>query len=176
MAVAVDLMEATEVVQEEAGCSEATDTSEAPEGNSNSHIAEIVKIGSSTSSETRSSSSSLSSSSSTSSDPDDIPLSKIYSTLNKDLSPSPSTKTSKKPDYDTFVSMYPSVEETLIGLQQRRIDSCIHLLADHPLQHTIIEPIQSLPADAEGANDHTGTDPANINVSSSTPNSPTQTT
>jgi len=37
MAVTVDLMEATEVVQEEAGCSEASDTSEAPEGNSNSH-------------------------------------------------------------------------------------------------------------------------------------------
>ena len=72
--------------------------------------------------------------------------------------------------------MYPSVEERLIGLQQRRVDACIHLPADHPLQPPMIEPIQSLPADAEGADDHTGTDPANINVSSSTPNSPTQTT
>jgi len=67
MAVVVDLMEATEVVQEEAGCSEAPDISEAPEGNSNSHIAEIVEIGSSTSPESRSSSATLSSSSSTSS-------------------------------------------------------------------------------------------------------------
>jgi len=155
-------MEVAEVNQEEAGCSKAPGVSKAPKGNSNLHIVEIVEIGYSTSSETRSSSSSLSSSSSTSSDPDDIPLSKMYSTLNKDLSPSPSTKTSKKPDYDTFVPMYPSVEERLIGLQQRRIDACIHLPADHPLQPPMIEPIQSLPA--------------NINVSSSTPNSPTKTT
>jgi len=89
-------MEAAKVNQEEAGCSEAPGVSKASKGNSNSHIAEIVEIGSGTSSETRSSSSSLSSSSSTASDPDDIPLSKIYSTVNKDLSPSPSTKTSKK--------------------------------------------------------------------------------
>jgi len=79
-------MEVAEVNQEEAGCSEAPCVSKAPEGNSNSHIAEIVEIGYCTSSKTRYSSSSLSSSSSTSSDPDDIPLSKIYYTLNKDLS------------------------------------------------------------------------------------------
>ena len=89
----------------ETRCSEAAD-SEAPEGISDSHtVAEIVEIGSSTSSDTRSNS--LSSSSSTSSDPDDIPLSKVYSTLNKYLSPSPSTKTSKKPDYDTFCQCIP---------------------------------------------------------------------
>ena len=64
--------------------------------------------------------------------------------------------------------MYPSVEERLIGLQQRRIDACIHLLADHPLQ-PLIEPIQSLLADAEGADDHIGSDIANIDVSSSKP-------
>jgi len=40
----------------------------------------------------------------------------------------------------------------------------------------MIEPIQSLPTDAEGADDHTGSDIANIDVSSSKPNSPTQTT
>jgi len=40
----------------------------------------------------------------------------------------------------------------------------------------MIEPIQSLPTDAECVDDHTGTNPANINVSSSTPNSPTQIT
>jgi len=98
-------MEATEVTQEEARCSEALVVSEAPEGNSNSHTAEIVTIESSSSSETRSSSASLSSSSSTSSDPDDIPLSKVYSTLNKPLSPSPSTKTHIKPTNDTFEPM-----------------------------------------------------------------------
>ena len=54
--------------------------------------------------------------------------------------------------------MYPFVEERLIGLQQRRIDACIHLPADHPLQPPMIDPIQFVPADAEGADDHTGTD------------------
>ena len=53
--------------------------------------------------------------------------------------------------------MYPSVVERLIGLQQRRIDACIHLLADHPLQPPMIEPIQSFPTDAEGTDDHTRT-------------------
>jgi len=72
--------------------------------------------------------------------------------------------------------MYPSVEERLIGLQQRRIDACIHLPVDHPLQPPMIEPFQSLPTNTEGADDHTRTYPANINVSSSTPNSATQTT
>jgi len=176
MAVAVDLMEATEVVQEEAGCSEATDTSEAPEGNSNSHIAEIVEIGSRTSPESRSSSATLSSSSSTSFDTDYVSLNKVYTNLNKSLSPSPSTKTHKKPDYDTFVPMYLSVEERLIGLQQRRIDACIYLPVDHPLQPPMIEPIQSLLADAEGADDYTGSYIANIDLSSSKPNSPTQIT
>jgi len=104
-------VEATEVAQEEADCSE-TAASEAPQGNTDSHIvAEIVNIESSTSSDIRSNS--TSSSSSTSSDMDDIPLNRVYTTLNKVSSPSPSTKTHKKPHYDTFVPMYPSVEERL---------------------------------------------------------------
>jgi len=176
MAVVDVLMEATEVAQEEAGCSEAPNASEAPEGNSNSHTpAEIITIESSSSSESRSSSASLSSSSSTSSDTDDIPLNRVYTNLNKTLSPSPSTKTHKKPTSDTFVPMYPSVEERLIGLQQRRIDACKNLPVDHPLQPPIIEPIQFVPADAEGADDHTGTDISYIDVSSSQPISQTQT-
>jgi len=119
MAVVVEWMEVTEVVQEEAGCSETLDASEAPEGNSNSHtLAEIITVESSSSPESRSSSATLSSSSSTSSDTDNVPLNKVYTNLNKSLSTSPLTKTHKKPDYDTFVSMYPSVEERLIGLQQ----------------------------------------------------------
>jgi len=71
--------------------------------------------------------------------------------------------------------MYPSVEESLIGLQQRRIDACKNLPADHPLQPPLIEPIQSIPTDAEGANDHAGTNNANINVALPHPTSPTQT-
>jgi len=39
----------------------------------------------------------------------------------------------------------------------------------------MIDPIQFVPADAEGADDHTGTYIANIDVSSSQPNSPIQT-
>jgi len=97
--------------------SEAPDSPEAPEGISETlHTnVEIVEFGSSSSSGIRSNSPS-SSSSTTSSDSDDIPLSKVYSSINKTLSPSPSTKTTKKPD-DTFVPMYPSVEERLISLQ-----------------------------------------------------------
>jgi len=97
MAVADDMVEATEVVQEEAGCSEVV-ALEAPQGNIDSlhTTAEIVNIESSTSSDTRSSPASLSSSSPTSSDMDDIPLNRVYSNLNKSLSPSPSTKTHKK--------------------------------------------------------------------------------
>ena len=83
MAVAVDMVKATKVVQEEAGCSEALISSEAPEGNSNSHNAEIVTIESSSSSESMSSPVSLSSSLSTSSDTDDIPLNRVYTNLNK---------------------------------------------------------------------------------------------
>jgi len=44
--------------------------------------------------------------------------------------------------------MYPSGEERLIGLQQRRIDACKNLPADHPLQPPVIELIQSIHADA----------------------------
>jgi len=111
------MVEATEVEQEKAGCSEASGASEAPEGNSNSHTpAEIITVESSSSSESRSSLASLSSFSSTSSDTDDVPLNRVYINLNKALSPSPSTKTHKKPTSDTFVPMYPFVEERLIGL------------------------------------------------------------
>jgi len=107
---------------------------------------------------------------------DDVPLNRVYSNLNKSLSPSPSTKTSKKPDYDAFVPMYPSVEERLIDMQQRRINVCKNLPVDHPLQPPMIDPIQFVPADPEGVDDHTWTYIANIDVSSSQPISQTQTT
>ena len=113
MVVADSLMKAADEVQEEAGCSEA-DASEANKGNTDSpHIEEIVNIKSSTSSDSRSNSTSLSTSSSTSSDMDDIPLNRVYENVNKRLSPSPSTKTHKKPVSDTFVPMFPSVAERL---------------------------------------------------------------
>jgi len=170
-------LKVTEVVQEEAGCSEVV-ASEAPKGNTDSlHTsAEIVNIESSTFSDSRSNPASLSTSSSTSSDLDDIPFNIVYTTLNKRLSPSPSTKTQKKLDCDTFVPMYPSIEERLHDMQQRRINACINLPVDHPLQPPMIEPIQFVPADAEGVTDQAGPNSANIDVSSSHPDSPTQTT
>jgi len=76
-------------------------------------------------------------------------LNKAYSSLNKTLSPSTSTKTTQKPD-DTFVPMYPSVEERLISMQQSRIDACKYLPANHLLQPPVIEPIQFISAAAEG--------------------------
>jgi len=96
MAVVDDLVEATEVVQEEAGCSEVV-ASEAPKANTDSlhTIAEILNKDSSTSFDTRSNPASLSTSSPTSSDMDNIPLNRVYTTLNKRLSPSQSTKTQK---------------------------------------------------------------------------------
>jgi len=107
---------------------------------------------------------------------DYIPLNKVYGNLNKSLSLSPSTKTQKKPNYDTFVPMYPSIEVRLVYVQQRRIDAFKNLPANHPLQPPLIEPIQFVPTDAEGAVDYPGSDSINIDVSSSHPNSPTQTT
>jgi len=128
--------------------SEAPDSPEAPEGISETlHTdVEIVELGSSSSSDIRSNSP-FSSSSTTSSDLDDMPLSKVYSSLNKALPPSPSTKTIRKPD-DTFVPMYPSVKERLISMQQRRIDACKNLLENHPLQPPVIEPIKFILAAA----------------------------
>jgi len=72
---------------------------------------------------------------------DDIPLNRVYENLNKRLSPSPSTKTQKKPDSDTFVPMYPSVEERIHDMQEIRINACVRLPVDHPLQPPMIEPI-----------------------------------
>jgi len=80
---------------------------------------------------------------------DDIPLNGVYANLNKRLSPLSSTKPQKKPDNDTFVPMYPSVEERIQDMQQRKINACVRLPVDHPLQPPMIEPLQFVPADAE---------------------------
>ena len=166
------LVTSEEAKEGKTAASETPDSPEVPEGISETlHTnVEIVELGSSSSSDTRSNLPS-SSSSTTSSDPDDMPLSKVHSTLNKALSPSTSTKTNTKPD-DTFLPMYPSVEEILISMQQRRIFACKHLPVDHPLQPPVIEPIQFIPVAAEGESDCVGMDLANTIVSS-TPNSPT---
>jgi len=74
-------------------------------------------------------------------------------------------KPQKKPDSDTFVPMYPSIEERIHDMQQRMINACVRLPADHPLQPPIIEPLQFVSADAEGVDDHIGSESANIEVS-----------
>ena len=68
--------------------------------------------------------------------------------------------------------MYPSVQERMIEMQQKRIDACKYLLADHPLQPLVIEAIQVIPADAEGGDDPVGTDLASESNVSSKPKSP----
>ena len=75
----------------------------------NSNI-NIVELGSSSETQTDSPSSSFILSSS---DEDDVPLSKMYSSINKTPS---KTKTSQKPD-DMFEPMYPSVQERMIDMQ-----------------------------------------------------------
>jgi len=153
-----------------AGTSEATESQEAPEGKSdalNTNI-DIVELGSS--SDTRTNSPSSSSSYISSSDEDDVPLSKVYSSINKTTSTS--TKTTQKPD-DTFEPMYPSVQERMIDMQQIHIDACKYLPADHPLQPPVIEAIPLIPVAKEGASDLVGTYLASESNVSSKPNSPT---
>jgi len=160
----VGLNDAGESQKEKATCSEAA-ASKAPRGNTDSHnISNIIDIGCSTTS--------LSTSVTTSSDMDDISLDRVYANLQKSLSPSLSTKHKKKLDNDTFVPMYPSVEEGIHDMQQRRINACVRLPADHPLQSPMIEPLQSIPADAEVIGDQTRPESANHEVSLS-PSKPT---
>jgi len=84
---------------------------------------------------------------------DNIPLDRVYANLQNRLSPSSSTKHQKKPDHDTFVHMYPYVEERIHDMQQRRINVCVRLPINHPLQPPMIEPLQSIPVDAEVVGD-----------------------
>jgi len=71
--------------------------------------------------------------------------------------------------------MYPSVEERIHDMQQRRINACVILPTDHPLQPLMIEPLQSIPADVEVVSDQTGPESANREVSISPPKPTTQT-
>ena len=100
----------------------------------------------------------------TSSDMDDIPLDRVYANLQKSISPSSSTKHKRKPYNDTFVPMYPYVEERIHDMQQRTINACVRLPADHPLQPPMIEPLQLIPVDAEVVGDQTGPESTNHEV------------
>jgi len=70
------------------------------------------------------------------------------------------------------VPIYPSVEERIHDMHQKRINACVRLPTDHPLQPLMTEPLQSIPADAEIAGDQTGPESANHEVSLS-PSKPT---
>ena len=166
--VVADERKATEDVQREEAATSEADASEGTQGNTDSlHTTNIIEI------ESSSASPSYSTSISNLSDLDDVPLNKIYTTINK--GPSPSTKLKKKPCDETFEPMYPSVLERIGEMSQMRVDVCARLPADHPLQPPMIELIQSLPADAEGVDEPAGFESTNISESSNH-KSTTQTT
>jgi len=162
-----DLLDAAEEVQrKEVACSEA-DALEATRGNTDSHnISNIIEI------ESSSTSASHLTSVSTFSNIDNILLSRVYANLHK----SPSTKHQKKPDDDTYVSMYPSVLERIGEMSQMRLDFCARLPADHPFQPLVIEPLQFIPADAEVVGEPAVPESANPEESSSSHPKPTNQT
>ena len=136
-----ELVKATEDVQIEEAIISEVDASEATRGNTNSlHTANVIEI------ESSSASPSHSTSISNSSYIDDVPLNRIYTNINKGLSPS--TKLQKKPSDETFEPMYPPIPERIGEMSQMRLDVCARLPADHPFQQPMIEPLQSLPLDA----------------------------
>jgi len=59
-------------------------------------------------------------------------------------------------------------------MQQRRINACVRLPADHPLQPPMIEPLQFVSTNAEGVDDHTRSKSGNIEVSLSPSKTTTQ--
>jgi len=156
-----DVLKADEDVQMEKATTSEADASEAVQGNTDSlHFANIVEI--------ESSSESPSTSTSDSSNLDDVPLNRIYTSINKSLSPS--TKLKKKPSNEPYEPLYPSVLERIGEMSQMRVDLCAKLTADHPFQPPVIECLQSIPADAEGVDEPAGSVSANI----STPSHPNQ--
>jgi len=149
--------------EEKAAGSEATTSgaaaSEVVRGNPDStHSAKVIEIESGTST-------SISSSTSTSdsSDIDDVPLNKLYKNI------SPSTKQKQKASDEPYEPSYPYVLDRIGALSQMRVDLCEKLSAGHPFQPPIIDCLQSIPVDVEGADEPAG--PANTSTSSH-PNQP----
>ena len=166
--MAGDLLDAAEEVQRKEATYSEADASEATRDNTDSYnISNVIEI------ESSSTSASHSTSISTSSDIDNIPLSRVFANLHKSLSPSPSTKHQKKHDDDAFVPMYPSVLEKLCEMSQMRVDVCKRLPANHPFQPPMIEPLQSILADAEVVGEPVVPESANHEESSSSHPKPT---
>ena len=66
----------------------------------------------------------------------------------------------------------PAILEIIGEMSQMRVDVCKGLPANHLFQHPMIEPLQSIPADAEVIGDQTRPESANHEVSLS-PSKPT---
>ena len=176
IAAASEVIKASEAVQELTAsevenlilrhASEEPTESKDLEGNpiSQSTVAKIVSLGSSSDSP----------SSSSSTDSDDISLIRVEPSL-RNKTPSPSTKPHKKPAIEAFIPVFQSIEARTIAMQHMRIDKCKNLPKNHPLRPPMIDPIQSISASAEGASDFSGTGLVVIDKSVSTPNSPTPT-
>jgi len=152
--VAGDLLNAVEEVQREnvpcsgSGTSEA-DASEATRGNTDSHNISnnLIEIESSpTSVSTATSSDNI----------DDIPLSRVYQKLQKSLAPSPSTKHKKKPAHEEFVPVYPQVLKSIGEMSQMRINVCARLPVNHLFHPPMIQPLQTIPVDAEVGSEQAG--------------------
>jgi len=101
-------------------------------------------------------------------------LNRVYATLHKSLSSSSFTKQKKKPD-DEFVPVYPQVLQSIGEMAQMRINVCARLPADHPFQPPFIQPLQTIPADAEVTNEQAVPEPNIPKTSSSHPQPSTQT-
>jgi len=150
----VQMEGADEVQEENVDCSEAA-ASEATRGNPDSlHSTNVIEI----------EPSSASTSTSDSSDLDDVPLDKIYTSINK--SRSPSTKLKKKPSVETYEPLYLFVLKRIGEMSQMRVNVCARLPVDHPIQPPMIECLQSIPADVEGVDEPVGSESANISTSS----------
>lgn len=126
-----NLLKATMEIKREKASSEAA-ASEAGWGNSSIHISDNNTIDLN-----------LPSPSQTSDIIHDIPWNGVYKTLDKVLPPSPSTKTTKKPD-NVDESEEPSINERIGNLFKQIINICQNLPADHWLQPSCVKPFQTL--------------------------------
>lgn len=95
-------------------------------------------------------------------------MNRIYTNLDKDLAPSPSPKTTKKPD-DVDESEKPSIDERICSLVQKRIDICQNLPADHWFQLAFVKPLQTMLPDEKFEGESVKTTSNNTKSSHSKP-------
>jgi len=138
------------------GSEAATSEAAASRGNPDvSNSANIIEIESGTSTPTSSSTHT-----SDSSDLDDVTLSLLYKNI------SPTIKPQQKVNSKPFEPVYPAVLKSIGEMSQIRVDICNKLLANHPLQPPMIEPLNIAPADVESSDEPTGS--ASVTTATST--------